>query len=161
MTDAIIANIGKLMLDSGYVLVPFDNFLLVGMEVNYRRTRKVPARIVETYLAVSDEDLALDGLKKRVADILDKYPENNTEQQVYWDRLNSELDIIKQAEVSGQFLMMSDIVYGVGGKADWNVQTGIGNNQVLLKYRLLRFLLATFFKITPFFGTFEEFSLTF
>lgn len=56
LTDDIIANIGKLMLDSGYVLVPFDNFLLVGMEANYRRTRKVPARLVETYLAVSVEE---------------------------------------------------------------------------------------------------------
>lgn len=60
LTDDIIANVGKLMLDSGYVLVPFDNFLLVGMEANYRQTRKVPARLVETYLAVSDEELETD-----------------------------------------------------------------------------------------------------
>jgi hypothetical protein len=60
LTDDIIANVGKLMLDSGYVLVQFDNFLLVGMEANYRRTRKVPARIVESYLAVTDEELIED-----------------------------------------------------------------------------------------------------
>lgn len=47
LTDDIITNVGKLMLDSGYVLVPFDNFLMIGMEANYRRTRKVPARLVE------------------------------------------------------------------------------------------------------------------
>lgn len=55
LTDAIVSNVGRMMLDSGYVLVPFDNFLLVGMEANYKRTRKVPARLVESYLAVSDE----------------------------------------------------------------------------------------------------------
>lgn len=60
LTDDIIANIGKYMLDSGYVLVQFDNFLLVGMEANYRRTRKVPARLVESYLAVTDEELETD-----------------------------------------------------------------------------------------------------
>lgn len=61
LTDVIIANVGKFMLDSGYVLVPFDNFLLVGMEANYRKTRKVSARLVETYLAVSDEEVEDDG----------------------------------------------------------------------------------------------------
>lgn len=45
------------MLDSGYVLVQFDDFLLVGMEANYRGTRKVPARIVESHLAVSAGEL--------------------------------------------------------------------------------------------------------
>jgi hypothetical protein len=60
LTDDIISNVGKMMLDSGYVLVPFDNFLLVGMEANYRRTRKVPARLVESYLAVTDEALVDD-----------------------------------------------------------------------------------------------------
>jgi len=53
LTDDIIANLCKLMLDSGYVLVPFDNFLLVGTESDYKRTRKLPARLVESYLAVS------------------------------------------------------------------------------------------------------------
>lgn len=57
LTDEIIGSIGKFMLDSGYVLVPFDDFLLVGMEFNYRRTRKLPARLSEAYLAVSDEEL--------------------------------------------------------------------------------------------------------
>lgn len=56
------------------------------------------------------EQLALDGLKKRLADILAKYPEHKTDQQVYWDRLNSELDIINQAQLSGYFLMLSDVV---------------------------------------------------
>jgi hypothetical protein len=60
LTDDIIAGVSKVMLDSGYVLVPFDNFLLVGMEANYKRTRKVPARLVESYLAVSDEELLED-----------------------------------------------------------------------------------------------------
>ena len=55
LTGDIIANVGKRMLDSGYALVPFDNFLLVCKESNYRRTRKVPARIVESYLAVAGE----------------------------------------------------------------------------------------------------------
>lgn len=56
------------------------------------------------------EQLALVGLKKRLADILAKYPEQKSEQQVYWDRLNSELDIINQAQLSGYFLMLSDVV---------------------------------------------------
>ena len=60
LTDDTISNVGKLMLDSGYVLVPFDNFLLIGMEANYRRTRKVPARIVENFLAVADDELVDD-----------------------------------------------------------------------------------------------------
>ena len=56
LSDELIARIGKRMLDAGYVLVPFDNFLLVGMEHDYRGTRKVPARLVESYLAVSSID---------------------------------------------------------------------------------------------------------
>ena len=68
LTDDIIANVGKMMLELGYVLVPFDNFLLVGMEANYRRTRKVPARIVETYLAVSDEELETDDGDQELGD---------------------------------------------------------------------------------------------
>jgi hypothetical protein len=57
LTDDIIANVGKFMLDSDYVLVPFNNFILIGMEANYKRTRKVPARIAENYLAVSSDEL--------------------------------------------------------------------------------------------------------
>ena len=60
LTDDILAGIGKFMLDSDYVLVPFNNYLLIGMEADYRRTRKVPARLVETYLAVSVEELVED-----------------------------------------------------------------------------------------------------
>lgn len=52
LTDDIIAAVGKLMFDSGYVLVKFDNFLLVGMESDYRNTRKVPARLAEYHLSV-------------------------------------------------------------------------------------------------------------
>jgi len=68
LTEDIIASIGKVMLDSGYVLVPFDNFLLVGMEAIFRRTRKVPARIIETYLAVSDEELETDDGDQEIGD---------------------------------------------------------------------------------------------
>ncbi len=68
LTDDIIANVGKMMLDSGYVLVPFDNFFLVGMEANYRRTRKVPARLVESYLAVTDEGLESDDGDQELGD---------------------------------------------------------------------------------------------
>ena len=68
LTDDIISNVGKMMLDSGYVLVPFDNFLLVGMEANYRRTRKVPARLVESYLAVTDEALVDDDGDQELGD---------------------------------------------------------------------------------------------
>ena len=57
LTDDIIESVGKLMLESDYVLVPFNNFLLIGMEANYRRTRKVPARLIEACLAVSGEEL--------------------------------------------------------------------------------------------------------
>ncbi|MBT0664512.1 hypothetical protein KI809_09390 [Geobacter pelophilus] len=60
LTDEIIGSIGKNMLDSGYVLVPFDDFLMVGMESNFRRTRKLPARLVEAYLAVSNEEIEPD-----------------------------------------------------------------------------------------------------
>lgn len=60
LTDNVIAEINKFMIDSGYVLVAFDNFLLVGMESNYQRARKVPARLVETYLAVCGEELEED-----------------------------------------------------------------------------------------------------
>lgn len=56
------------------------------------------------------EELAIDGLKKRLTAILVKYSENNTKQQAYWDRLYSELAIIKQEQLSGCFMMMSDIV---------------------------------------------------
>ena len=56
------------------------------------------------------EKLACEGLKKRMADILVMYPECNAEQKAYQDRLFSELVIIKQAQLSDDFLMMSDIV---------------------------------------------------
>lgn len=60
LTDDVISEIGKLLLDYGFALVPFDNFLLVTIESSCRRTRKVPARLVETYLAVSVEELVED-----------------------------------------------------------------------------------------------------
>lgn len=56
------------------------------------------------------EKVALDGLKERLTAILANYPECDTEQQAYMDRLISELGIIKQAQLSGYFLMMSDIM---------------------------------------------------
>ena len=68
LTDDIIAGVGKFMLVSGYVLVPFDNFLLVGMESNYRRTRKLPARLAECYLAVSGEELEVDDGDQEIGD---------------------------------------------------------------------------------------------
>ena len=68
LTDDIISNVGKMMLDSGYVLVSFDNFLMVGMEANYQRTRKVPARLVESYLAVTDETLVGDDSDQELGD---------------------------------------------------------------------------------------------
>lgn len=68
LTDDIISNIGKMMLDSGYALVTFDDFFLVAMEANFRRTRKLPARIAEKYLAVSNEELADDDGDQEIED---------------------------------------------------------------------------------------------
>jgi hypothetical protein len=68
LTDDIIANIGKFMLDSGYALAPFDNFLLVCAESNFRRTRKLSARLAETYLAVSDENIVVDEGDQKLED---------------------------------------------------------------------------------------------
>ena len=68
LTDEIITNVGKRMLDSGYALVPFDNFLLVCKETDYRRKRKVPARIVESYLAVTDKALVVDDAEQEIDD---------------------------------------------------------------------------------------------
>jgi hypothetical protein len=68
LTDDIIANVGKAMLDSGYALVPFDNFFLVTSESNFKRTRKVPARLVESYLAVTSESLADDDGDQELGD---------------------------------------------------------------------------------------------
>lgn len=68
LTDSIIANIGKAMLDSGYALVPFDNFLLVCMESNFNRTRKVPARLVESCIYVADEELVEDDGDQEIDD---------------------------------------------------------------------------------------------
>ena len=48
------------MLDSGNALVPFDNFLLVTMESNFKMARKVPPRIVEMHLATSENESAED-----------------------------------------------------------------------------------------------------
>jgi len=56
LTDDIIASLCKLMLDSDYVLVPFNYFLMVGTEGDYGLTRKVPPRLVESYLAVTGEE---------------------------------------------------------------------------------------------------------
>ena len=68
LTDDIITNVGKRMLDSGYALIPFDNFLLVCKETDYRRKRKVPARIVESYLAVTDKALVVDDAEQEIDD---------------------------------------------------------------------------------------------
>lgn len=68
LTDNIIANIGKAMLDSGYALVPFDNFFLVATESNFKKTRKVPARLVESYLAVSAGELEEDDGNQELED---------------------------------------------------------------------------------------------
>ena len=56
LTDSILSDIGTAMLDSGYALVPFDNFLLVTMESNFKMARKVPPRIVEMHLATSENE---------------------------------------------------------------------------------------------------------
>lgn len=56
LTDDIIANLCKLMLDCGHVLVPFNYFLMVGTEGDYSLTRSVPPRLVESYLAVTGEE---------------------------------------------------------------------------------------------------------
>lgn len=56
------------------------------------------------------KELAYDGFRKRMVTMLSIYPENNTDQQLYWDRLASELDIIKQTQLSSYFLIMSDVV---------------------------------------------------
>ena len=58
LTDSILSDIGTAMLDSGYALVPFDNFLLVTMESNFKMARKVPPRIVEMHLATSEDEPA-------------------------------------------------------------------------------------------------------
>ena len=61
LTDDFLTEVSKLMLDSGYVLVPLDNSLLVGMQANYQRARKVPARLIETYLATEkSKDIMLE-----------------------------------------------------------------------------------------------------
>ena len=74
------------------------------------------------------EELASEGLKKRVTFILAKYPEHNTEQQVYQDRLVRELEIIKQAQLSGYFLMLSDIV---GWAKDHDIPVGPGRGAIV------------------------------
>lgn len=74
------------------------------------------------------EEIAFYGLEKRVAEILAKYPEQNAEQQVYWNRLNSELDFIKQAEFSGDFLMISDIV---NWAKDHSIPVGPGRGPIV------------------------------
>ena len=68
LTDEIISNLSKCMLDSGYALVPFDNFLLVCKETDFRRKRKVPARLVESYLAVADKELVDDNSDQGIED---------------------------------------------------------------------------------------------
>lgn len=74
------------------------------------------------------EELAIESLKKRVTAILAKYPENNTEQQVYQDRLISELEIIKQAQLSGYFLMLSEIVIWA---KDHDIPVGPGRGAIV------------------------------
>ena len=74
------------------------------------------------------QELASEGLKKRVTAILAKYPEHNTEQQVYHDRLVSELDIIKQAQLSGYFLMLSEIV---SWARDHSIPVGPGRGAIV------------------------------
>ena len=58
LTNSILSNLSTVMLDSGYAHVPFDNFLLVTMESNFKIARKVLPRIVEMHLATSEDESA-------------------------------------------------------------------------------------------------------
>lgn len=57
------------------------------------------------------EELAAEGLKERMVTILAKYPEMPLErQQAYFDRLQIELDCIRQMKFPAYFLIVSDFI---------------------------------------------------
>lgn len=57
------------------------------------------------------EELATEGLKERMVTILAKYPEMPLErQQAYFDRLQIELDCIRQMKFPAYFLIVSDFI---------------------------------------------------
>lgn len=56
-----LRDIGEEMITSGYALIPFDDFLLVTMEADFRHARKLPARLSERYLFSGGEEDEVDG----------------------------------------------------------------------------------------------------
>ncbi|MEI6208856.1 MAG: hypothetical protein WCP20_18920 [Desulfuromonadales bacterium] len=60
LTDQYLRQINQALNESGYYLIPFDNFLLVTQESNQSNIRLLPPRIVEQYLYVEADDLEID-----------------------------------------------------------------------------------------------------
>ena len=61
LTDEYLWEVDLELKESGYFLLPLDNFVLVALESDFSYIRAIPPRIVEQYLPDDDEDLDLPG----------------------------------------------------------------------------------------------------
>lgn len=60
LTDDFLAGINSSLALAGYVLIPFDDFLLVAGQSDFSHTRKMPPRFLEQNLPDVEEDVDLD-----------------------------------------------------------------------------------------------------
>jgi hypothetical protein len=66
LTDEYLADINRSLAETDYTLVPFNDSLVVAMQGDFNRVRKVPARLLEQNLPdeeeleVDDEDVEVD-----------------------------------------------------------------------------------------------------
>lgn len=60
LTPGYLRRISQALNETGYTLIPMDNFLLVTQESDLSHFRLVPPRIVEQYLYEEEDDLEFD-----------------------------------------------------------------------------------------------------
>jgi hypothetical protein len=59
LTDEYLADINICLAETDYTLVPFNDFLVVAMQGDFNRVRKVPPRILEQNLPDEEEELEI------------------------------------------------------------------------------------------------------
>ncbi|MDD2899558.1 MAG: hypothetical protein PHI31_12700 [Desulfuromonadaceae bacterium] len=60
LTDNYLLAVNQVLGESGYTLVPLDDFLIMAQHTDFSDLRAVPDRIIERYLPDEDDDLELD-----------------------------------------------------------------------------------------------------
>ena len=61
ITDEFIASINEVLAESDFALIPFNDFLIVASEADFRRRRNLPGRMLEKHLCEDKEEIGDDG----------------------------------------------------------------------------------------------------